>query len=223
MEISWDQAMKGENAIYKCKEGVERRLSSRILWETPSPLYIIKKIFDIPVEFNTSDAQKMATECRALYVNEFDLVGCVSIKVNKFFSNKKFTGMNTFCKSHSYAFDSAFKALNIPRSNSSTINVLGKFGPNCESSSHVVNKFVLVSASGQPYSYVVDTGWYPINAYPLTKDTIKFQKSNFDFPNLHDSFKYSPCESNKIGPFAQLKKFISTIQNIFPDIVVSEP
>lgn len=183
---AWSDAVVGENAIYGCKDGVRKDITSKLILETPTPLILIPKAFNLAVEFSAADAKKIANRCKAKYRNQFDQVGCISRGVNIFFKDKTFTGVNSSCRSHAFAFDQTFAQLNIPRSTSVTMGVQGKFYSSCDPMDHVVNRVVLVSDSGQPYAYVIDSGWFPQEAFPLTKFTADYHKGNPNYPAIQE-------------------------------------
>ncbi|WP_413612320.1 hypothetical protein [Bdellovibrio sp. HCB-110] len=193
---SWNEAITGEKAIYGCKEGVYRPLLEQLAFETPNPFAVIPHVGNTQIQFKPKDAKKMAMNCRARFSNSFDLVGCASKSVHEYFKGKVFTGINSSCRSHTYAFNEVFSALNIPRSNSSILQVAGKFHSTCDKTAHVLNRFVLVAEDGQPYSYAIDSDWFPGKAFPLTDMTVKYHENGNPFPNL-SSTRRERCKSVK--------------------------
>lgn len=191
----WQEVTTGENAIYGCEDGVYRAFSTEIAFNTPSPLSFVKSINKF-VDFSDLDAKRIAQECRANFSNSFDLVGCASRAVNKHFKDKEFTGLNSFCRSHTHAFNKTFKALNIPRSNSSDFNVTGGFTEKCDYQAHILNRVVLTDEDGQPYVYVIDSGWFPGEAFPLTQMTVDYHQKNSEFPKLK-KIKRQVCQKTK--------------------------
>lgn len=209
---AWEESIKGPQPIYGCADGISRSYIDEIIFRSPNPIALIPAFLDLVVEFTDDDAKRIAADCRQKFSEPFALTGCVSRGVNEHFSDKVFVEANTSCRSHAKGFNLAFKALGIPRSNSSDLSVIGKIKPDCTNEiGHVLNRVTLVGEDGQPYSYAIDSGILPGEAFPLTKMTVDYHKKNRQFPEL-----FTPdCEqcTQKKSPFSPLREMLQFINN----------
>lgn len=193
---AWNKSIKGKDAIYGCEAGVQKpKLIAMAMWESPLPTTLAPRMLDLAVEFTSEEAKKIAADCKAQKKEVFEQIGCVSLTIQKHFDGRKFTGLNSFCRTHAYAFNKTFAELNIPRSSSDTYALAGGFGDTCNEGKHVANRVVLVSERGQPYTYIIDSGWFPGQAFPLSQNTVDYHATNSSAPKLADK---ADCASAKL-------------------------
>lgn len=135
------------------------KISGLLLYQTPLPL--IPAVAPLTDPFAQQDADKVAARCISTFAQPWDRIGCVSKAIKEFYKDSEFAGLRSPCRSHSYAFVKAFIALNIPRSQAMIIDADG--GPGEE---HVANVIIVTDFKGTPFSYVIDSLWFPGSLFP---------------------------------------------------------
>ena len=211
----FEDVLRGEKAIYGCSEGVTVSKIQNLMMNTPLSLGFgpaLAAITNSVVEFSSEQAEKIAFECKKKYNNQFDQIGCGSIKVNEYFNNKTsinldYVSINSPCRQHAHAFNLVFSRLKIKNSKSLTISISGKMKPYCKEVAHVVNQITLVTDAGQSYSYIIDSLQIPSEAFPYSKKTAEYHKVNSLFPNLNNQ---PNCDIKKAtqDSLIQLKSYL---------------
>ncbi|HVC09991.1 MAG TPA: hypothetical protein VNH15_08655 [Elusimicrobiota bacterium] len=138
------------------------------LYDLPDPLVpLLLSIFD-PVDQPL--VRKIAGDCKAKFSRPWDRIACVSNEVNLHFLGATFTGLRSPCRTIAETFDAAFGALNLPNTWAMHVGADGS-GPD---EGHVANEILITANTGQVFSYVIDSGWFPGVIFPLNSNALRF-------------------------------------------------
>ncbi|MDE1976248.1 MAG: hypothetical protein KGI84_03180 [Elusimicrobia bacterium] len=144
------------------------------LYDLPIPLVpLINAILD-PVDHALTG--KIADDCKAEFSRPWDRIACVSNEINLHFLGATFTGTRSPCRTIAETFDSAFDDLNLPNTWAMHVDASGS----APDEGHVANEILITANTGQVFSYVIDSGWFPGTVFPLNDDALRFHDRDGD-------------------------------------------
>jgi len=144
------------------------------LYDLPNPLVPLVNALTDPVDH--AFVRKITADCAARFPRPWDRIGCVSNKINLHFLGAIFTGWRSPCRTIAQTFDAAFDKLDLPNTWAMHIGADGS-DPN---EGHVANEILITSSTGQVFSYVIDSGWFPGVVFPLNSNALRFHDRDGD-------------------------------------------
>lgn len=169
----WTEEVRIREYRWSGPTTLNSKISGVLLYETPLPL--IPAIAPFTDPFAQEDADKIAARCMRDFAEAWDRIGCVSRGVKAFYKDFNFTGLRSPCRSHAAAFNKAFTALGLPRSQAMIIDADGASGEE-----HVANVIIVTNNKGNPYAYVIDSLWFPGTLFPRSFFTVKHHDRDGD-------------------------------------------
>jgi len=144
------------------------------LYDLPIPLVpLINAILD-PVDHALT--RKIAGDCKARFSRPWDRIACVSNAINLHFLGATFTGTRSPCRTIAETFDAAFDDLDLPNTWAMHVDASG----GAPDEGHVANEILITANTGQVFSYVIDSGWFPAVAFPLNRNARRFHDRDGD-------------------------------------------
>ena len=126
--------------------------------------------------FDPATAQRLAGQCKAAYPNDsWGQIHCAAQSTDQYLqATQKYddvgrgAGLRSFCRDHAHLFAMTFSNLGIQGATNITLSL----------SEHIVNRVTITADNGEPYSYIIDTGWAPDEIYPYGNDARDYLKDH---------------------------------------------
>jgi len=133
---------------------------------------------DVLDPFDPSIAQRLAGQCKAAYPgDQWTQIRCAARSVDSYLSatghysadgGPEGFSLRSYCRDHAELFRMTFADLGLQGATNETKML----------SEHVVNKITITAQNGEPYSYILDSGWAPDDVYPYGDDARAYAKEH---------------------------------------------